>query len=91
MTQFYVIEIQTYQDGSFGDIKHIAYDEDPGIARLKGEAKWHEIMAAAAVSTLPCHAVTLLTTDGRCIMNGCYRHTVTPEPEPTPETEEPTE
>lgn len=89
MTQFYVIEIQTYQDGTFGDIKHIAYDEDPGVARLKGEAKWHEIMASAAVSTLPCHAVTLLTTDGRCIMHGCYRHAV--QPESTTEPEEPTE
>lgn len=89
MFQYYIIEIQKYANGEYGDLKHIAYDEDPTAARLKGEAKWHEIMAAAAVSTLPCHAVTLITTDGRCIMNGCYRHAV--QPESTTEPEEPTE
>ena len=84
MTQFYVIEIQSYADGTFGDLKHIAYDEDPAIARLKGESKWHEIMAAAAISVLPCHSATLLDTDGRAILTGCYKHEV-PTPEPTEE------
>ena len=37
MTQYYIMELQKYTDGSFGDIKHIAYDEDPTKARLKGE------------------------------------------------------
>ena len=84
MTQFYVIEIQSYADGTFGDLKHIAYDEDPAIARLKGESKWHEIMSAAAISELPCHSATLLDTDGRAIKTGCYKHEV-PTPEPTEE------
>ena len=93
MTQFYVIEIQKYkgQDGeadSFGHIVHYAYDEDANKARLKAESKYHEVLAAAAVSELPQHSATLLTSDGRAVMSQCYRHEVVePEPEPTPEVE----
>lgn len=55
-------------------------------ARLKAEAKYHEVLAAAAVSELPQHSATLLTSDGRAIMNQCYRHEIAqPEPEVTPE------
>ena len=93
MTQFYVIEIQKYkgQDGeadSFGHIVHFAYDEDANKARLKAEAKYHEVLAAAAVSELPQHSATLLTSDGRAVMSQCYRHEVEPETEPTPEVTE---
>ena len=93
MTQYYVIEIQKYkgQDGeadSFGHIVHYAYDEDANKARLKAESKYHEVLAAAAVSELLQHSATLLTSDGRAVMSQCYRHEVVePEPEPTPEVE----
>lgn len=91
MTQFYVIEIQKYkgQDGeadSFGHIVHYTYDEDANKARLKAESKYHEVLAAAAVSELPQHSATLLTSDGRAVMSQCYRHEVV-EPEPSPEVE----
>lgn len=86
MTQFYIIEIQQYANGEYGHIVHFAYDQDAGKARLKAESKYHEVLAAAAVSELPSHAATLLTSDGRAIMNQCYLHTVEePEPEPTEE------
>ncbi len=49
MFQYYVIEIQKYQDGSFGHLVHPAYDEDQTQARLKGESKYHEVLAAAAI------------------------------------------
>lgn len=88
MTQFYVIEIQKYLSGEFGHIVHYAYDEDANKARLKAESKYHEVLAAAAVSELPQHSATLLTSDGRAVMSQCYRHEVVePEPEPTPEVE----
>lgn len=86
MTQYYVIEIQKYLSGEFGHIVHYAYDEDANKARLKAESKYHEVLAAAAVSELPQHSATLLTSDGRAVMSQCYRHEVV-EPEPTPETE----
>ena len=84
MNQYYVIEIQRYWNtdettgaktpGEFGHIVHFAYDDNDTKARLKAEAKYHEVLAAAAVSELPQHSATLLTADGRAIMYQCYRH-----------------
>ena len=86
MTQYYVVEIQKYLNGEFGHLIHFAYDEDATKARLKAEAKYHEVLAAAAISELPQHSATLLTSDGRCIMNQCYYHTVAAAEEgPQPE------
>ncbi len=91
MNQFYIIEIQQYNNGEFGHIVHFAFDENPTKARLKAEAKYHEVLAAAAVSELQSHSATLLTSDGRAIMNQCYKHVIEPTPEPEPEPEEETE
>lgn len=88
MNQFYIIEIQQYVNGEFGHIVHFAYDANPTKARLKAEAKYHEVLASAAVSELPQHSATLLTSDGRAVMNQCYKHVVVqPEPEVEPEEE----
>lgn len=85
MNQFYIIEIQQYANGEFGHIVHFAFDENATKARLKAESKYHQVLAAAAVSELPQHSATLLTSDGRAIMNQCYRHEIeTPEPEVEP-------
>ena len=90
MNQFYIIEIQQYTDGNYGHIVHFAYDANPTKARLKAEAKYHEVLASAAISELPQHSATLLTSDGHAVMNQCYKHEI-PTPEPTPEPEEETE
>ena len=82
MNQFYIIEIQQYINGEFGHIVHFAYDENATKARLKAESKYHEVLASAAISQLPQHSATLLTSDGKAIMNQCYRHI---EPTPTPD------
>ena len=87
MTQFYIVEVQTYANGEYGHIVHYAYDEDPDIARLKGESKYHEVLAAAAVSDLPAHAAILFSTEGFPIMHQCYKHEVNVEPEPEPQPE----
>lgn len=88
MNQYYIIEIQQYANGEYGHQVHFAYDEDASKARLKAESKYHEVLAAAAVSELQSHAATLLTADGRVIMNQCYKHTLpTPEPAVEPEPE----
>ena len=103
MTQFYILEIQQYQNGEYGHIVHFAFDADPDIARLKGESKYHEILAAAAVSTLPSHAAILISAEGFPVLHQCYKHAVTPateapaddpaadEEEPTPADETPTD
>lgn len=80
-TQYYIFEIQKYDNGEYGHIVHFAYDDDPEWARLKAEAKYHEVLAAAAVSKLPQHSATLLLSDGRMIMSQCYEHPVAIEPE----------
>ena len=86
MNQFYIIEIQQYANGEYGHIVHFAFDENATKARLKAEAKYHEVLAAAAVSELPQHSATLLTADGRAVMNQCYRHEIV-QPEPEEESE----
>jgi hypothetical protein len=78
--QFYVVEIQRYADGSYSHIVHYAYDQDLTKARLKGEAKYHEVLAAAAISELPSHAAIMFSTDGFPIMNQCYEHEVPAAP-----------
>lgn len=83
MTQFYVVEIQQYANGEYGHIVHYVFDEDAEKARLKGEAKYHEVLAAAAVSELPTHAAIMFSTEGFPIMHQCYKHTTEAEPETT--------
>ena len=88
MNQYYIIEIQQYANGEYGHIVHFAYDENPTKARLKAESKYHEVLAAAAISELQSHSATLLTADGRSIMSQCYKHPIpTPQPETEPEEE----
>lgn len=74
MNQYYIFEIQQYANGEYGHIVHFAYDADASKARLKAESKYHEVLAAAAISELQSHAATLITADGRVIMNQCYKH-----------------
>lgn len=74
MTQFYIIEIQQYANGEYGHIVHYAYDADPEKARMKGESKYHEVLAAAAISELPSHAAILITSEGFPIYHQCYKH-----------------
>ena len=84
MNQYYIIEIQQYANGEYGHIVHFAYDADASKARMKAESKYHEVLAAAAISELQSHAATLLTADGRVVMNQCYKH-VLPTPVEEPE------
>lgn len=87
MYQYYVVEIQQYQNGEFGHLVHYAYDEDQNKARLKGESKYYDVLSAAAVSDLPSHAAIMFSTEGFPIMNQCYKHEPEPEPEAEPEPE----
>ena len=82
--QYYVVEIQQYNDGTYGHIVHYAFDEDADKARLKGEAKFHEVLAAAAVSELQTHSAIMFTTEGFPVMHQCYKHELVPEPEVEP-------
>ena len=85
MTQIYIVEIQQYTNGEYGHIVHYAYDVDPDKARLKGESKYHEVLAAAAVSNLPTHSAIMFSTEGFPLLHQCYKHEPAPEPEPEPD------
>ena len=80
ITQFYILEIQQYSDDEYGHLVHFASDTNPETARLKAESKYHEVLAAAAISALPSHAATLVASDGFPILHQCYTHEVVAEP-----------
>ena len=67
--KYLVIELQENQDGTVGNIV-TSYDDIN-----KAESKWHTIMSAAALSTLPYHSAVILTSRGDMIKSGCYEHT----------------
>ena len=75
MFKYYVLEIQTHQDGSYGHIRHFVYDEDERTARLKGESKYHEVLAAAAISELPYHGAILISNECAPLAYQCYNKT----------------
>lgn len=86
MYQYYVVEIQQYANGEYGHIVHFVADPDATIARNKAESKFHEVLAAAAVSTLPSHAAIMFTSEGFFVDSKCYKHTAAAtEPEATAE------
>ena len=104
MTQFYIVEVKQMPSAEYEHQVYWVWDADADVARLKAESKYHEVLAAAAVSNTLSHAAILFSTEGFPLMNQCYKHQAvqqTPaadtgdepaEPE-TPEepTEEPTE
>lgn len=76
---FVVVELQTNTDGTLGNLVYAYANRD------EAEQKYHLILAAAAVSSLPVHAAVMLNNDGHSLMHQCYRHG---GPEPTEADEE---
>ena len=67
---FIVIELQTINDSQVANIVN-AYPE-----KAVAEQKYHTILAAAAVSALPCHSAVMLDEKGRMIKSEYYTHEV---------------
>lgn len=67
---FIVIELQKINDEQVANIVN-AYTE-----QKVAEQKYHTILAAAAVSSLPCHAAVMLDEKGRMIKSEYYTHEV---------------
>ena len=74
LSQYYVVEVQKNANGEFGHNVFWLYDENADKARLKGEAKYHEVLAAAAVSNLAEHSAIMFASDGTPLMHQCYKH-----------------
>jgi len=74
---YIVIEIQTNSDGTVGNLVY-AYDN-----RNQAESKYHAVLSAAAISTLPMHTCVLFQSDGILLARQCYVHEQEVEEEPT--------
>lgn len=72
---YIVIELQTNADGTVGNLVYQYASRD------EAESKFHYILAAAAVSTLPVHAAVMLTNAGTMVKSEYYRHGGEPEEE----------
>lgn len=69
---FLVLEIQK----TGNQIAHILTSHE---TRQEAESKWHTVLAAAAVSSVPQHSATLLDDRGYTLAVQCYEHPVEPE------------
>lgn len=71
--KFIVLEVQKFANGSISTPAY-AYD-----TKQSADAKYHSILAAAAVSTLPVHTCVMLTEEGMFIKSECFTHEQEPE------------
>ena len=55
---FIVIEIQTNSNGTVGVLTNSYEDQ------MQAEHKYHEVLAAAALSQLPVHTAVIMTNEG---------------------------
>ena len=69
---YIVIEIQTNPNGTVGNIVNAYATKDLAFQ------KFHTILAAAAVSSLPVHAAVILDNKGLQIAAQAFEHEVTP-------------
>ena len=63
---YIVIELQTNTDGQIGNLV-TAYED-----RNQAESKFHQIMAAAAISELPVHSAIMVDEMGMVCKQDCY-------------------
>lgn len=70
---YIVIELQTNPNGTIGNLVW-SFDD-----RAQAESKFHAVLSAAAISTLPVHAACLMDATGRLLDRGCYDRRETEE------------
>lgn len=66
--KYIVIELQKMDNGTVGNIV-TAYD-----SQIEAESKYHQILAAAAISNLPTHSAIIINQCGDLIDSKCYEH-----------------
>lgn len=77
LTQYYVVELQQYDNGEYGHMVFPVFDTNPSMARRKGDSKLYEVLSAAAISNLPEHAAALIGADTTPLGNAFYTEVVT--------------
>ena len=65
---YIVIELQTNADNAVADLVYQYASRD------EAESKFHAILAAAAISSLPVHAAVILTNAGTLVRSESFRH-----------------
>ena len=65
---YFICEIQTYKDGTGAHIMFTA----PTLN--EAESKYHQVLAAAAVSNVPVHACIIFDDHGYTKMSRFYEH-----------------
>lgn len=69
-----VTEIQKFADGAMTTPSY-AYDAVENTRfSPQADAKYHSILASAAVSAVPVHACIMYTEEGEYIESKCYKH-----------------
>lgn len=71
--KYLVIELQTNSDGTVGNLVY-AFD-----TQAEAESKYHAVLSAAAVSTVPVHAAVLMDSTGFFLERKAYKHEVAQE------------
>lgn len=72
---YYIIELQKTDDA------HCVHLISTKETQNEAESAYHQVLAAAAISSVPEHSATLLTDNGRELMNQTYYHAPAPEQE----------
>ena len=76
MAKIIVTEVQKFANDQISTPSY-AYDD-----MNAAEAKFHSVLASAAVSQLPVHSCIMFSEEGFPLRHECYKHdAVTPEPE----------
>lgn len=75
---YIVIELQTWDQTAYLVTQHDTKND--------AESKYHQVLAAAAVSAVPVHSAVMLTDEGIWLRSECYKHPAQ-QAEPEPEEE----
>lgn len=77
--KYFVVEIQKLSENTYAHIVHEA------ATRNEAESKYHQVLAAAAISNIPEHSAIMFTGEGFPLMHENYKHVVVPEVVPEEE------
>lgn len=76
MYQYYITEVRKTTTGEYEHDNYWVYDENEQTARLKGEGKFHQVLAIAATSEYAQHGAILFASTCYPIKHECYVHEV---------------
>jgi hypothetical protein len=78
--KYIVAEVQTYDNGTVAVVNPVEVFDDANVAR----SRWHQIMAVAETSELPCHGAIMF--DSKCSPHN-FESCEHPVDQPTPQPE----